>query len=338
MIDLLLPYIVPGIIYGIGAIGIAIILRYLQAPDFTCLGAIMVGGIIAVIATNAIGPWCGILLGTLAGGMLGGITALLRCVLKIPLVLSGIITYTASISFGYLLTNRGGTGGTIALSKPTGSLFHPTFQLGDAFYLSSLAVTICVFGGLAMKTKFGSLVLAMKGDPQFIENRHKYYSLTAAGLLFTSNALIGLAGALYSMKEVSAGVSGHFDFFPYALGAIFGGEAVTRFISEKFKSEKKYNLIERVASEPRAQGATHIVTGMGNLFSDQKDDSSTIGFHFFTYVLGCLLMSVIAGLAVEAGAGRIFTRFSFPPDLEHLVTAVLITIFVCFAGSKKGKV
>src|ERR1039457_1608806 len=119
MIDLLLPYIVPGIIYGIGAIGIAIILRYLQAPDFTCLGAIMVGGIIAVIATNAIGPWCGILLGTLAGGMLGGITALLRCVLKIPLVLSGIITYTASISFGYLLTNRGGTGGTIALSKPT---------------------------------------------------------------------------------------------------------------------------------------------------------------------------------------------------------------------------
>ena len=34
------PFIIPGLLYGIGALGIAITYRYLHFPDFTVLGSV----------------------------------------------------------------------------------------------------------------------------------------------------------------------------------------------------------------------------------------------------------------------------------------------------------
>ena len=82
IIDKLQPFMLPGLIYGIGAIGLAITFRFLKFPDFTVLGSIMVGGIVCIYISNFSNTTLGLIAGFISGSILGLFTGFIISGLK----------------------------------------------------------------------------------------------------------------------------------------------------------------------------------------------------------------------------------------------------------------
>lgn len=323
MLERMLPHIVPGLIYGIGSLGLALSFRYLRFPDFTALGSIMLGGIICVSVTNLTNSIFGILGGLFIGSLLGLATGWLVHRLRIQPVLAGIITFTGSASIGYLLATQGGS---IGLTH--GSILSPTFSFKDVIGITVFAIVVCAFISFLIKTKFGSLLLAMTADRHFLRLRHRSQGKVFTITLVIGNAIVGLAGALYALKEHAAQVQSHVDFLPYSLGAIFGGNAVTMWVS---RTLTKGNL-RNPAEETHKTNYKRLLYTLGNIMSTERDDSSRIGVLFFVYVLGCLFFKEVSGLVLSNAFTTINPSFTVPPNFQYLVIAFLIAFFVWWAG------
>ena len=194
-----LPFIVPGLIYGIGALGIALTYRFLKFPDFTALGSIMLGGIICIAIANKTNPFSAVAVACLGTGLLGVITGILICVFHVPDVLAGIVTYTATFSAGYLLTD----GGDIRLIDGRYSILSPVFNTSDVFGLILLGLVLCGVFAFLIRTKIGGYVLAMTASKRFVQFRHRDSRIVLVALLGVGNMLIGFnliplpAGALF---------------------------------------------------------------------------------------------------------------------------------------------
>jgi putative tryptophan/tyrosine transport system permease protein len=327
MIERMLPYIIPGLIYGIGAIGLALIFRYLRFPDFSVLGSIMIGGVICINVTNLTNPLLGTLAGFLIGGVLGLVTGILIHYLDIPQVLAGIITFTASYSLGYFFTK----GGTIEILKDSDSYLRSTFNSKDVLIVLAIALLICYLISFLIKTKPGSLLLAMNADKNFLDSRHRYQGRVIIGTLLFGNAIVGLAGALYALRDHAAHVQTHMDFLPFSLGAIFGGNAVAICIYRIFNKGEVENLTE-VGHQTNFKRLLQILS---NLVSIERDDSSRIGFLFFIYVLGCLFLQEISGLVNANAFTTIHPALDIPTNSQYLVVAGLIVLFAWLAGRKE---
>lgn len=322
MLERMLPHIVPGLIYGIGSLGLALTFRYLKFPDFTVLGSIMLGGIVCVTVTNFTNPYFGILAGLIVGSILGLITGMLVHRLRIQPVLAGIITFTASYSVGYLLAKDGGS-----IGLHNDSILSSIFDFKDVLTISFFAVAICSFISFLIRTKFGSLLLAMTADKHFLRFRHRDQGRVFTRTLLIGNAIVGLAGALYALKEHSAQVQSHVDFLPYSLGAIFGGNAVTIWISRKLTKTNLKNPTE----ESHRTNYKRLLNVLSNAMSTERDDSSRIGVLFFVYILGCLFFKEVSGLVLSNAFTTINPSFTVPPNFQYLVIASLIALFVWWA-------
>lgn len=328
----ILPYLLPGIIYGIGAIGLAITLRYLREPDFTSIGAVINGGITCIYVTNATKlPTLGILAGCGTGIALGGCTALLRCGLRIPLVLAGIIVFTASIWLGFAVTSNSGYIPLDGVTSPV----SPTFELVDFVIIGIIAAVICISAHYAMKTSLGSLTLAMTADGRYVTYRHRYAGTITFLLLCVGNGLIGLCGALLACKMSLAAVDSHRDFLSLALGAIFAGQAVTRWIFARMEELSKPSTSGTVSGNTGPGLDTErIRSSMTSLILGTRDDSSRIGLQFAVYVAGAILLSIISGIGHEFASGAVITGVKLPANFEYLVTAVSMGIFVWWAARR----
>ena len=152
MFEHLKSFFEPGLIYGIGTLGLALVFRYLRFPDFTVLGSITTGGIATIWATNHTNLAVGLCVGVLVGGALGGTTGILVSGLNIRPVLASIITYTAAFSLGYLMTE----GGTVSFPpNAPNRLLSPTYSPDDVAILAAIACAACIILAVAMKTKSG---------------------------------------------------------------------------------------------------------------------------------------------------------------------------------------
>ena len=86
------------------ALGVFLTFRILDFADMTAEGSLLIGGAAcALMITKNVPPLIATFVGMLAGGVCGFITGFLNRVLKIPKLLSGIITMTASGSIALLL-------------------------------------------------------------------------------------------------------------------------------------------------------------------------------------------------------------------------------------------
>jgi ABC-type uncharacterized transport system permease subunit len=316
-----LPSLIAGVSYGIASIGVAATIRYLRDPDFTWLGSIMLGGIVAIDVTRHTGPIVGILSGILAGGGLGLITALLTCTLKIPLVLSGILTYTASLTCGFTLSKSG----TASLAVNDSNIFTALSSLRDLAIVSGIAIILCALAGMFVLTKAGSLMLAMTGSEKFLRYRHRYRTTVTVSLLVYSNAIIALGGALYALKIRTADVRGQQDFLTLTLGAIFGIRITARILAHFLKDDVSGepdpdSNMQR--SNPHLMG---FVGGFGRIFSSDHDDTWRLGYITATYVLGCAVLSTIYD----------FVRIqNVPGNYQYLITACLIIVIACVGSLK----
>lgn len=328
----IIPSIDPALIYGIGAVGLALPLRFLRNPDFTSLASIVLGAMVAarVWQPGCIGTLFSLFAGMMTGAILGCITALLTR--KVDLILAGIIVYTGSLTPAFML----GDGGAVSLS---GWSIHTAPLDSQASFsnftiLGLIGIALCVFLGKALQTKWGSLVNALVADHGLLTCRHKYRHIVTCGVLVTSNAVIALAGSLSALRNNSAAVDSFKDFLPYALGAFFAGEAFVQLLGEKMAFGHTH---ERLPPKVEVSNWHHTKPGektpsyFRSIFSRQRDETMRFPWLLFSYLTAAFGMYCIAALA---RSGELIEGIQLSENFEHLVAAILI-YFAVRLGSKK---
>jgi putative ABC transport system permease protein len=321
------PGLILGLCYGIAAIGVSLPLRFLGTADFTAIGAIMLGGMVTIWITNLSHYWIvGLFCGPLAAGMLGLFTAFLTLYkrLNVPLMLAGIICFTASQSLGLIAKD-----GQVALDSShlwdnrdqvrldSAHFLFQSFIWRDAIIVAAIALTICFAGGIFARSKFGCFAFAMCANSRFVKFRHRSSRETTVFLLFISNFLIGLCGGLLAMADSEAYMQIHVEFLSLTLGAIFAGQAVVQCFARILKKQLPAEFpLETHVENPE----TH--SGFWETFrlslSTQRDDSGRMWFVFLSYICASIFLNCVT----QAVRGHTF--FHVPPAWEHVIVAAII--------------
>jgi hypothetical protein len=193
------------------------------------------------------------------------------------------------------------------------------FNWRDAAIIASIALAICILGGIFAKSKLGCFAFAMCANSRFVKFRHRRSNSTTVCLLFLSNSLIGLCGGLLAMKGAEAYVDISLDFISLTLGAIFAGQAVVQCFARVLKRQ----LPAEVPLETRTDGP-EIHKGFWENFrlslSAQRDDAGRMWFVFISYISASVVLNCIA----QDVKGQRVCHVS--PAWENAIIAIIIII------------
>ena len=192
-----------GLLWSIMAIGVYLTFRILDIADMTAEGAFPLGAAVVVSQIQAgTNPWIATLLALLAGMVAGLVSGMLHTKMKIPALLTGIVTLTGLYSINIKIM---GSVPNLSLGDSS-TVFKQLAILGltseEAVFSFSLAclLLVCLVLTLLMKTEIG-LVLRSTGDniPMSEANGVNVDNMKMLGYMI-SNGLIALCGAMFAQK------------------------------------------------------------------------------------------------------------------------------------------
>lgn len=185
-----------GLLWSIVAIGVYLTFRILDIADMTAEGAFPLGAAVVVSQIQAgANPWLATLLALLAGMVAGLVSGMLHTKMKIPALLTGIVTLTGLYSINIKIM---GSVPNLSLGD-SATVFKQLASLGltneGTVFSLSLALT------LLMKTEIG-LVLRSTGDniPMSEANGVNVDTMKIVGYMI-SNGLIALCGSLFAQND-----------------------------------------------------------------------------------------------------------------------------------------
>lgn len=286
------------------AIGVFLTFRLLDFADMTAEGSFLLGAsLTASCIYNGMNPFLATLLGMLVGVCCGIITGMLNRLLKIPKLLSGIITLTASMSIAMLIMGITRVDQIFATQVPLSlssghktiySIFYssalnqqfPNFPWNKLIETSVMVVVVMIviiavyyfFG-----TEYGMAIRATGMNEKMAKSQGINTNISSIACVGISNGLIGLAGALYVQDALTVSTISATGYLVIGLASILIGEAI--FGKRTFK-----NWLISVA-------------------------------------LGAIVYFTIITIAIRLG---------FPTELKSLLYAVLITIALCIPLFRKG--
>lgn len=305
ILDVLLNILTSGLPCVLLALGIFLTYRILDFADLTAEGSFLIGAAVsALMIFNGINPWIATICSFLAGGLCGIITGVLNRYLKIPKLLSGIITMTACASVAMVImgaqngnsspfastisfTNivKGGDRQTIytlvspweyvaeydqwIIKSPLGEIIKVIIML--AVVLVAMFAVYFFFG-----TEYGMAIRATGLNENMSNAQGINGDITTIVCIAIANALIALGGSLYVQDAKTVSTVSAAGYLVIGLASILIGEAI--FGKRTFK-----NWIISIA-------------------------------------LGAIVYFVIITIA---------TRLGFPTQLKSLLYAILITIALC---------
>ncbi len=219
--EILLPILQQGLVWGLVALGVWLTFRVVNVPDLTVDGTLTTGGAVAArLLVAGADPVLATLAGFVAGAAGGSITGLLHTRAKVQPLLAGIITMTALYSINLRIMGRA----NIALLRvktlvPT----EPWAQL--ALFAVVVAVTL-VLVNLFFRTDLG-LALRATGDNDAMVRTFGVSSdnMKLLGLVI-SNGIVGLGGALVAQYGGFADAQMGIGTVIAGLAALILGEAV----------------------------------------------------------------------------------------------------------------
>lgn len=214
-----------GLIYGIVAIGIFLTFRMIDFPDLTCDGSFVVGAAACAVALKSgLNPLCALGLAFVAGGAAGFLTGVLHNYFKVTNLLAGILV--AFMLYSINLKILGGVPNIALIDEPTIFSAAPTLAV-----LIIITTIICFLVSFLLSTDFG-LALRTIGQNKKLARSFginiPFY--TYVGLML-SNALIGLAGGLFTQHQGFVDVSQGVGTVIIGLAAVMIGEKVLPFRS-----------------------------------------------------------------------------------------------------------
>lgn len=231
--SLILSSLSQGLLWSIMAIGVYLTFRILDIADLTAEGSYPLG---AAICAKGIVSGASPLLTTFlafAGGLLAGlVSGLVHTKLKIPALLTGIITLTGLYSVNLKVLGRA----NVALLRQR-TLVTQLYDLGftklaAVLIMGFVFVTIVIFLlALLMKTQLG-LALRSTGDNNLMSeaNGIKTDQMKIMGYML-SNGLIALCGALLCQNNGYADLNAGVGTIVIGLASIIIAEVMIRQLS-----------------------------------------------------------------------------------------------------------
>lgn len=228
MIKVLLGALSLGLLWAIMTIGVYITYRILDIADLTVEGSLPLGGAIAcVLISQKADPYLASLV-ALCGGCLAGLcTGLLHTKLKIPALLSGILTMIALYSVNLRIM---GMPNISILRLPT--VYKPLTRLG----MSNDAATILVGAGFALAvitalywffgTELGSAVRATGNNQKMVRAQGVNTDTMKILGLVISNGLVALSGAFIAQSQNFADVQMGTGSIVIGLASLIIGEVL----------------------------------------------------------------------------------------------------------------
>ena len=250
-----------GLPYAMLALGVFITYRQLDIADLGCEGTFTLGGaVVGVLVIRSVNPFLALFIGILAGFLAGVVTGLLHTKLKIPALLSGIITLTGLFSINMVIMGgdiRNSEKGNffanlfnnykavIALSgKNTNgnsvSTIYTAFQsLLNSIFGTTVNYSLCVIimnillVALAITvlylffgTEVGMSIRSTGMNPLMSRAQGINTTLMIILGLGISNALIALGGAMFTQVNKSASNTMGVGTIVIGLASIIIGEAI----------------------------------------------------------------------------------------------------------------
>lgn len=219
-----------GLLWGILALGVYISYRILDVPDMSVDGTLALGGVIsAVLTANGWNAFLTLPISIIAGGLAGAITALMHTKLKIPAILSGILTMFALYSVNiHIMGNRSSQSliGHTTISDMLASLFGNDARWGNLL-LGVVCVGILI--GLLywfFGTQLGSSIRATGCNTDMARAQGiNTDNMKILGLTI-SNAIASFAGALLTQTQGSADVNMASGTIVIGLASVVIGEII----------------------------------------------------------------------------------------------------------------
>jgi len=220
-----------GLVYAFVGLAVYLAFRILDFPDLTVDGSFPLGaGVCAVLIIGGVNPWLATAAAMVAGACAGLVTAFLNVRFRILHLLASILTMIALFSINLRVMGRPNVA---LLSQET--ILTPFYGLGLRDYLVrpallAVLVVIAVLAlGAFLATDFGLAMRATGANPRMAKaqgiatNRYVYVGMAL------SNALVGLAGALFAQTNGFADVTAGVGTIVVGLAAVIVGETILRF-------------------------------------------------------------------------------------------------------------
>lgn len=234
MLDIILSGISQGLLWSIMAIGVFITFRILDIADLSAEGAFPMGAGAAVCAlciVNDINPIVATIAGMLGGMLAGLVSGFLHTKMKIPALLTGIITLTGLYSINLLVLGRSNV--SFALKN---TLVTMVTRLGLNKLSAVLLIGIVCVGlvililYLFLNTQLG-LALRATGDNEAMgqANSIKVDRMKMLGYMI-GNGLIALSGALLAQNNGYADLNMGVGTIVIGLASIILAEVMIKYL------------------------------------------------------------------------------------------------------------
>lgn len=235
---ILLSGVSQGLIWAILALGVFVSYRMLDVADLSCEGSITLGAsVAAALIWRGIDPATAVLAAFLSGCIAGIITGFLHTKLKIPAILSGILTMISLYSINIHIMSLGnGISGTANLSllnytkKTIYSGLASRLGLDKNLVALLIGIVICLFVVAVLYwffgTEIGSALRATGNNEKMCRAQGINTDRTKIIGLALSNGLIAVSGALLCQFQGYSDVNMGVGSIVIGLASIIIGEAI----------------------------------------------------------------------------------------------------------------
>jgi putative ABC transport system permease protein len=227
--------IIEGLIYGIMVLAVFITFRILNFADMTVDGSLPLGAAIMTVAlVNGLPVWAALLLAFLGGAAAGLVTALIHTKLKIPDLLSGILTMTMLRSVILrIMSNRA----NIPLLRTKTSFteiteftksFTGNTNIGIVIYCLLVVFFIKFALDIFFRTDLGLTLGALGANPQLIISQGMNPDVLKIIGIMLANSLVAVSGSFAAMYQGFADVSFGQGMIVSGLASLMLGEFLMR--------------------------------------------------------------------------------------------------------------
>ena len=217
-----------GLIFGLVALGVFISFRLLRFPDLTVDGSFPLGGAVcAVLIANGMDPFLATLIATLAGALAGMVTAVLNVHLKIMDLLASILMMIALYSINLRIMGRPNI--PLIMEPTMFSILQPQW-LSDYIARPLILLVIVILAKLLLDAYFATrqrlAIRATGSNPRMSRAQGVNTGAMVILGMAISNALVGLAGALFVQTQGGADISMGIGTIVIGLAAVIIGESI----------------------------------------------------------------------------------------------------------------
>lgn len=207
MLTIILGILEEGLLYSIMTLGVYITYKILDFPDLSVDGTFPLGGAVTVVLiSRGMNPLLTLLFAFLVGGLAGIVTGIIHVKFKVRDLLSGIIVMTGLYSVNLRIAGRSNmpifSYETIFENK----LIEKYIPVKFIPYIGLIVIIIVVVMvklllDRYLETKSGYLLRATGDNEVLVTSLAKDKGIAKIIGLAIANALVALAGAIYSQKQ-----------------------------------------------------------------------------------------------------------------------------------------